>query len=229
MHKMKRIFNQDEDRRQKPIPLSKTFEMCMRNLKNRRGRYVLIFISISVVVAFFVTTLSYQRLVNELRTTEDIQTIAVLQRAGALLADAESDKQQRDQMIWLLMLSGALCFVGVTNTMYMSVTERYQEIGTLKCLGALDGFVVQLYIIESFFIGLVGSAIGCIVGYLLTIVQAGLILEFGILTISSLFYSFIYGVPPALFGGTILTVMAAIYPTMAAARMKPVDAMRVEI
>jgi hypothetical protein len=34
--------------------------------------------------------------------------------------------------------------------MLMSVTERYKEIGTMKCLGALDNFIVKVFpLIES--------------------------------------------------------------------------------
>jgi len=224
------IFDGDRtDKRLKKVPVSKAWGMCLQNLKNRRGRYMLVFISIAVVVAFFVTTLTFQRMVGELRNDDDVHTRAVMQRAGLLLTDAAAEVKQRDRMIWLLILSGALAFVGVTNTMYMSVTERYREIGTLKCLGALDGFVVQLFIIESVLIGLVGSAIGAVLGLLLTLVQVGLTLEFGLVRGWVLFHGVWPGVPLAIIGGTVLTVLASIYPTVAAARMKPVDAMRVEV
>lgn len=224
------IFEGDRsDKRLKQVPISKAFDMCLQNLRNRRGRYLLVFVSIAVVVAFFVTTLTFQRMVSDLRQDDDVHTRAVMQRAGLSLTDADAETKQRDRMIWLLILSGSLAFVGVTNTMYMSVTERYREIGTLKCLGALDGFVVQLFIIESVLVGLVGSTIGAFLGYILTLVQVGLTLEFGLLGAWILIKGFAAGVPAAIIGGTVLTVLASIYPTVAAARMKPVDAMRVEV
>ena len=38
-----------------------------------------------------------------------------------------------------LGLALLVAFVGILNAMLMSVTERFREIGTMKCLGALDG------------------------------------------------------------------------------------------
>ncbi len=224
------IFGGDRsEKRLEKVPLRKAWDMCVQNLRNRRGRYMLVFISIAVVVSFFVITLTYQRMLTELRKNEDVHTRAVMQRAGLVLTDEDAAIKQRDRMIWLLILSGSLAFVGVTNTMYMSVTERYREIGTLKCLGALDGFVVQLFIIESVLIGLVGSTIGALLGFILTLLQVGMTLEFGLLGWRVVLVGFGAGVPAAILGGTVLTVLASIYPTVAAARMKPVDAMRVEV
>ena len=50
--------------------------------------------------------------------------------------------------------------------MLMSVTERYKEIGTMKCLGALDSFVVKLFFIESCVLGFLASLLGGIMGWL---------------------------------------------------------------
>ena len=36
--------------------------------------------------------------------------------------------------LWLVTLSLLVCIVGITNAMLMSVTERFREIGTMKCL-----------------------------------------------------------------------------------------------
>ena len=46
-------------------------------------------------------------------------------------------------------MSLLVCTVGITNSMLMAVTERFKEIGTMKCLGALDSFVVVLFMLES--------------------------------------------------------------------------------
>ena len=50
--------------------------------------------------------------------------------------------------------------VGIINAMLMSVTERIREIGTMKCLGALDAFILKIYFIEAALQGLIGTAMG---------------------------------------------------------------------
>jgi ABC-type lipoprotein release transport system permease subunit len=56
--------------------------------------------------------------------------------------------------------------------MLMSVTERFREIGTMKCLGALDGFIVKLFLLESLFQGAVGTTLGVLLGLLVSFAMA---------------------------------------------------------
>jgi len=211
------------------LPWGRTIEMCWQSLKNRRGRFLLVFISIAVVVALFVSTLSCNSMLRDLRTGADVPTKAALERAGLWSNNPEGDAKQDEQMVLLLVLSGLLCFVGVTNTIFMSVTERYREIGTLKCLGALNSFVVRLFMIESAFIGIVGSLMGMLAGFVLTCIQIGLTVGFYLLPAATIIKALALAGPLSVLGGTLLTLSAAIYPAMVAARMKPVDAMRVEV
>ncbi len=222
-------FAEDTSTRKLMLPWSRAIEICWRNVLNRRGRFLLIFISIGVVVAFFVSTLAYQTVLAELRRSEEVPVRAALERANLITHDEDAERNQRDRTIWLLTLSGMLCFVGVCNTMYMSVSERFREIGTLKCLGALDGFIIRLFLIESVFVGVVGSALGAVVGCLLMLLQLMMVLELEYISAGLLFRTLALSVPLAVLSGTALTVMAAVYPTRAAAKMKPVDAMRVEV
>src|SRR5690606_38649039 len=69
--------------------------------------------------------------------------------------------------------------IGIANAMLMSVTERVREIGTMKCLGALSGFVVKLFLIESSLLGLVGAILGCLVGLLFSILIYAVSFGFG--------------------------------------------------
>jgi ABC-type antimicrobial peptide transport system permease subunit len=119
--------------------------------------------------------------------------------------------------------------VGVTNTILMSVTERFREIGTLKCLGALNGFLVRLFLLENAFIGALASLLGAAVGYGLAVLQLGAVFEFGILSWDVCTLALLGAGSKALGLGTLLTLLSSIYPTYMASRMKPVDAMRVEV
>lgn len=131
------------------------------------------------------------------------------------------------QTRWLLGLALLVAFVGILNAMLMSVTERFREIGTMKCLGALDGFIVKLFLIESFFQGMVGTVLGVGLGLLLSIVGASL--AYGHFAwiqfpwqpiITSAGFCFLVGVG--------LTVAGAVYPAWQAARMQPIEAMRAQ-
>jgi hypothetical protein len=145
---------------------------------------------------------------------------------------------QRDTRgVWLVTLSLMVCVVGITNAMLMSVTERYREIGTMKCLGALDIFVVKLFLIESALQGVAGSLAGAVIGFLLAFVRA--LFTFHAKDPESgrsywLALQFFPGATllgwlgVALAVGIALSIIAAVYPAIRAARMEPVQAMRVQ-
>jgi len=55
--------------------------------------------------------------------------------------------------------------VGISNTMYTSVLERTREIGVMKAIGAQNKEILSIFLIESGLLGLVGAAIGVVLGY----------------------------------------------------------------
>ena len=77
--------------------------------------------------------------------------------------------------------------------------------------------------------GGVGSAIGALIGHGLGVLQAGIALEFSLLSAGLVASPLVSWGPVALVGGTVLTVVSALYPTYVAARLSPVEAMRVEV
>ncbi len=138
------------------------------------------------------------------------------------------DLNSRYRMWWLIVMSLLVCAVGITNSMLMSVTERFKEIGTMKCLGALDSFVVTLFMLESGMMGVVASVIGWLVGFLLMILIAGfsqgwdIVATIGLLDVGRMFLIAV-GV------GLFLTILATIAPAQRAARMPAAMALRSEI
>ena len=229
-HVNKRIFDDSTAGTRKVVlPWRRTLKMCAANVRHRLGRSILTFICIAVVVAFFASSMSYQFIINKSMKSDDVHIQAVLEKAGVFTHDKQSQAKQNDQRIWLMTLSAILCLVGITNTILMSVTERFREIGTLKCLGALNGFIVRIFLIENAFIGVIASLIGGIIGCLLAILQVGAAFEFSLLGGATFLQSFAASLPKAVGLGTVLTLLASLYPTYIASRMKPVDAMRVEV
>lgn len=231
LHTSTRIFadTPDSERRIVVLPWKRAFTMCLANVRHRRGRSFITFICIAVVVAFFASSMASQHMLNALRSSTDVHVMAILERANAAAHDAETIASRNDQQLWLLILSGILCLVGITNTILMSVTERVREIGTLKCLGALDRFVVRLFLIENACFGATASIIGALFGFGLALFQVGMMTAFGIISFPVAMNAALYSCPRAFVLGTVLTILASIYPTFVAARMKPVDAMRVDL
>ena len=131
------------------------------------------------------------------------------------------------RMTWLALVSMLVCAVGIANAMLMSVTERFREIATLKCLGALDAFIMSLFLIEACLLGLVGGLGGAVAGFILAGGRMALIFR-GLLV-----QAFPWGDVAAAAGisvvlGMVLAAVSAVYPSLRAARLAPMEAMRIE-
>jgi ABC-type lipoprotein release transport system permease subunit len=134
----------------------------------------------------------------------------------------------RARQVWLVSLSLVVVTVGIANSMLMSVTERFKEIGTMKCLGALDGFIVKLFMLEAGLLGIVASALGWFVGFV-GVVIIGFIREgyklWPKLPPGEILTTFLW----CMLIGEILTLLATIFPAIRASRLPPAAALRVEI
>jgi acetoin utilization transport system permease protein len=89
--------------------------------------------------------------------------------------------EELDQMnVFFLVLKIGLIFVGtiavliasigIFNTMTMAVTERTREIGVLKAIGASPKLIQRLFLMESTFIGIVGTLIAVAISYVISFV-----------------------------------------------------------
>lgn len=127
----------------------------------------------------------------------------------------------------MLAVSMLVCGIGIANAMLMSVTERFREIATMKCLGALDGMIMGIFVLESCFLGLVGGLMGALLGA--AIALGRMLVAFG----PGFAAAFPVGeVALAMFvaagTGIALAALAAVYPAFKAARLAPMEAMRVQ-
>jgi len=150
---------------------------------------------------------------------------------GKQLADQTSKlqkeaQQEKFRLIWIVTVSLLVTVIGVANALLMSVTERFREIGTMKCLGALSSFIRKMFLIESSLIGFAGSVAGVLAGALLTMLVYGFTYSFA-LVFGSMAYGWlaVAGVASVI-AGTILSVLAALYPAGFASRMVPATALR---
>lgn len=127
---------------------------------------------------------------------------------------------------WIVTISLLVTVFGVANALLMSVTERFREIGTMKCLGALSSFIRRLFLIESSLIGLAGSIVGVIVGAILPLIAYGFVYEFGLVFGTLPYGQLCLSALATVVVGTLLAILAAIYPARFASRMVPASALR---
>jgi len=116
--------------------------------------------------------------------------------------------------------------LGIMNTMYMSVSERTNEIGIMKALGATKRQILTVYLAESAILGLVGGIIGIILGI-------------GVSRTAFLFLREASGLPLevsvspqiivlSLVSAVLLGVLSGYLPARKAANLEPVEAIRQE-
>ncbi|MBI4447380.1 ABC transporter permease [Candidatus Woesearchaeota archaeon] len=58
--------------------------------------------------------------------------------------------------------------IGIMNSMYTNVLERFKEIGIMKAVGATRHDIMMIFLTESVIIGLVGGTIGAILGSIIS-------------------------------------------------------------
>lgn len=168
----------------------------------------------------------------KVRLTRTYLTLATIAAASAffmfLLTSPRSD-DPTERQIWTLMLVLSLLVsaAGVLNTMLMNVTQRYREIGTIKCLGALDSFVLLSVLVEAAILGLLG-ALGGIVGGLLLSVLLGFVQHGGEVLSALRFDGFAWKLLASMAVGMGLASFGAFVPALIASRMPPIEAMRGE-
>ena len=129
--------------------------------------------------------------------------------------------------MWLIFVSFLVCVVGIANAMLMSVTDRFREIATMKCLGATDGYIMTNFILESCLQGSAGGVVGTLLGFLLGILRSWA--GYGWMAMEHVPIGAISATAGVSFVvGMILSAMAAVYPAWIAARLAPMEAMRIE-
>lgn len=172
-------------------------------------------------------------------TMEERQAVASRFARLKTLRDLESrlppaDRQARGigrfldgRQLFLVAISFLVCMVGITNAMLMSITERFREIATMKCLGATDGFILKQFLIEAAIQGVIGGSAGMLIGMLISVIKS-LVLFGGIVFMHFPTLQILVCAGVTVVVGIVLAMLASIYPARAAARMAPMDAMRVE-
>ncbi len=209
------------------LPLSKSFEIAYKSIRVRFFRSLITTLSLVLAVAFLCYSQVSNNVAEGLLLSGDHSIHQLLANKGYDFSLHDTSLAYSPKQRWIVILSLLVCIVGIINAQLMSVTERFREIGTMKCLGALDRFIVRIFVIEAGIQGVFGSAAGALLGTVAAVM--GGFFKFGFpaakfLPLDLVLVSITY----SLFTGTILSLLGVLYPALVAARMQPVEAMRVD-
>lgn len=141
----------------------------------------------------------------------------VMERVRNLQKLSESTNQQ---LIWIASISLLVGGIGVMNIMLVSVTERTSEIGLKKAIGARKKTILVQFLTEASVLTSIGGIIGVISGIALSRVVARVS---GSPTAISI---------PAIIGSVVFSMLIGLIfgllPSVKAANLNPIDALRSE-
>ncbi len=136
-------------------------------------------------------------------------------------AEARIREMLRNWTIVMAAIAGISLLVGgvgIYSVLKISLAERLYEIGLRKAIGASDRAILVQFLVESTSLSALGGLLGCGLGVVITRVLSG---------------SFEAGLPLAPLGlalgigfAVAVGLFAGIFPSLSAARMTPVEALR---
>lgn len=130
-------------------------------------------------------------------------------------------------LVGLAAISLIVGGIGIMNTMYTAVLERTKEIGIMKAIGAKNSDILLLFLIESGVLGLMGGAIGVLIGMGISkTVEIVATQQLGTSLLKAYYPAYL--IIGALAFSFIVGSAAGLLPAKQAASMKPVDSLRYE-
>jgi putative ABC transport system permease protein len=148
----------------------------------------------------------------------------------------------RERFMYLMIFGGMTCVaavallvaaLGIANTMLMSVLERTREIGIMKAVGAGNGQLLLVFLVEGALLGLLGGALGLLLAWGASFPGDAWVRSLVSRDLKIELHEALFVFPPWLCGAVLLfavvvTTLAAVYPARRAARVDPVTALRHE-
>lgn len=138
-------------------------------------------------------------------------------------------KMQKLMMVLILACIIVVAAFNIASTLFMLVVEKTREIAVLKALGARDGVIMKVFVLEGLLIGSIGVVLGVVFGLLLCLGLSHLKIHIAadVYLVDTLRVLVKPGeIALIVLGAMEVALLATLYPALRAARMYPVAAMR---
>lgn len=141
-------------------------------------------------------------------------------------------KLEKIVMFIILVLIILVAAFNIISTLIMVVMEKGKDIAILKSMGATRRSVMKIFMVEGAVIGIVGTILGCLGGWLVCqlldtyqfIKLPGDVYYLDTLPVKMELFDFV----SVALSAVGITLLATFYPSWNAARMNPVEAIRYE-
>ncbi len=131
--------------------------------------------------------------------------------------------------IFLLVFAAVALFVStfvIFNTFSILIAQRTREFALFRALGAARGQVLRSVFLEALIVGLIGSLIGVGLGILLSFGLRAMLAGFGIELPSGGLVLAPRTIILSMVLGTLVTIVASLFPAIRASRITPIEALR---
>lgn len=161
---------------------------------------------------------------HDLRDTQvdDFTIRTTAQALGVLTTITDAIKFFLSAVAAISLLVGG---VGIMNIMFVAITERTQEIGLRKAIGARQNDIIGQFVVEAMMISGVGGVIGIVSGIALSFIIALIVGTLGyqwdfVVTVDSIVLSVSFSV--------VIGLIFGLYPAYQASQLDPMEALRYE-
>lgn len=141
--------------------------------------------------------------------------------------EAELEKYKAREMKWKMGLGGVALIslfvggIGIMNVMLAVINERIREIGVRKALGARSSDIFMQFLAESVVISFLGGLFGMILSVALVFVLKQILgAEEMAVPFDSMMYAMLFSIS--------IGIVSGVYPSLRAARLDPITALRYE-
>jgi putative ABC transport system permease protein len=145
------------------------------------------------------------------KANDTLETVKSMQKLS------ESTNQQ---LIWIASISLLVGGIGVMNIMLVSVTERTKEIGLKKAIGARKKTILAQFLTEASILTSIGGILGVVSGIGLSMIVSRVAGTPSAISVGAIILSVVFS--------TLIGVIFGLMPSIKAANLNPIDALRSE-
>lgn len=129
-------------------------------------------------------------------------------------------KRTNNQLIWIASISLLVGGIGVMNIMLVSVTERTREIGLKKAIGARKKTILGQFLTEAAVLTSIGGIVGVVLGIGLSEVVGRFSGSPTAISVPAILVAVLFS--------TVIGIIFGLLPSVKAANLNPIDALRSE-